>query len=190
MTAKSGRSAATEAPNMATLETSLGPLLLEPARPEELALVMGILDECAGWLHGRGIAQWALPQPPHEWEKMRVQIALGHVTLARLEVDRSIVGTLRVEWEDAHLWPDDPTGGGYVHALAVRNHIRGHGIGARLLDWAQAHIAAQGREYIRLDCWDKNARLCRYYESLGFRPCGHFTAGDWTGALYEKEAAP
>jgi len=46
---------------------------------EELPVVVGILDECATWLHSRGIARWALPQPPHEWEKMRDQIAQGNV---------------------------------------------------------------------------------------------------------------
>lgn len=175
---------------MSTLQSDLGRLLLEPARPEELPVVMGILDECAAWLHGRGIAQWALPQPPHEWEKMRRQIALGHVSLARLEADRSVIGTLRIEWEDPHLWPDDPFGGGYVHSLAIRNHVRGHHVGAGLLQWAQREIAERGRRYIRLDCWDKNEALCRYYESLGFRRCGGFEIGAWTGALYEKEAAP
>lgn len=171
------------------LETSLGFLTLEPARPKELPLVMGILDECAAWLHGRGIAQWALPQPPHEWDRMRGQIALGQVYLARTETDQQIVGTLRFEWEDLELWPNDPCGGGYVHALAVRNEFRGHKVGERLLEWAQTHIAARGRKYIRLDCWKENPQLCRYYARLGFRYCGDFARGFWIGALYEKEAA-
>ncbi len=170
--------------------TSLGPVLLETALPEELPVVMGILDECAAWLHARGIAQWALPQPPHEWEKMRGQIARGNVFLARREADRSLIGTLRIEWEDARLWPDDPIGGGYVHSLAIRSSVRGHRIGAGLLQWAQGRIADRGRKYLRLDCWKENAALCRYYESLGFRRCGDFEIGAWTGALYEKEARP
>ncbi len=175
---------------MSILQSGLGPLVLEPARPEDLPVVMGILDECAAWLHSRGIAQWALPQPPHEWERMGVQIALGHVTLVRLEADRSLIGTLRVEWEDTELWPDDPLGGGYVHSLAIRNHARGHKVGESLLRWAQEQIASRGRKYIRLDCWAENLQLCRYYEGLGFRRCGDFQRGAWSGALYEKEASP
>ena len=175
---------------MSILQSGLGPLVLEPARPEDLPVVMGILDECAAWLHSRGIAQWALPQPPHEWERMGVQIALGHVTLVRLEADRSLIGTLRVEWEDTELWPDDPLGGGYVHSLAIRNHARGHKVGESLLQWAQEQIASRGRKYIRLDCWAENLQLCRYYEGLGFRRCGDFQRGAWSGALYEKEASP
>ena len=175
---------------MPGIQTSLGLITLEPALPEELPLVMGILDECAAWLHGRGIAQWVLPQPPHEWEKMRTQIALGHVSLARLEADRSVIGTLRIEWEDP-FWGDHAAGvAGYVHALAIRNHVRGHGIGSQLLQWAQAQIAARGRNYIRLDCWKENAQLSRYYESLGFHYCGDFVDGNWVGALHEKEVAP
>lgn len=118
---------------------------------------------------------------------MRVQTTLGHVSLARMEADRSLVGTLRIEWEAPHLWPDDPMDGGYVHSLAIRNHVRGHQIGAGLLQWAQGQIADRGRRYIRLDCWKENAMLCRYYENLGFRRCGDFETGGWVGALYEKE---
>jgi len=155
---------------MSTLQSALGPLRLETAHLDELPVVMGILDECAAWLHSRGIAQWALPQPPHEWEKVRAQIALGHVTLARLEADYSDVA-------------------GYVHALAICNHVRGHQIGADLLQWAQRQIAGRGRKYIRLDCWKENAHLRHYYENLGFQYCRDFTDGKWSGALYEKEAS-
>lgn len=174
---------------MSTIDSDLGPIRLETALPEELPVVMDILDECAAWLHSRGIAQWVLPQPPHEWEKMRGQIALGQVYLVRLEADWSLIGTLRFEWEDP-FWDDHSDVAGYVHALAIRNHVRGHSLGTRLLDWAQSHIAAQGRKYIRLDCWKENARLRRYYENLGFRYCGEFVDRNWVGALYEKEAAP
>ena len=175
---------------MSILQSDLGPLVLETARAEELPLVMGILDECAARLHGRGIAQWALPQPPHEWERMRVQIGFGHVSLVRLESDRSLIGTLRIEWEDAELWPNDPIGGGYVHSLAIRDHAQGHRMGERLLQWAQEQIVSRGRKYIRLDCWAENLQLCRYYERLEFRRCGDFRRGVWVGALYEKEALP
>ncbi len=174
---------------MSTIPSDLGPVLLETALPDELPIVMGILDECAAWLHSRGIAQWALPQPPHEWEKMRRQIGLEHVTLARLKADRSLVGTLRIEWQDP-FWNDYSDIAGYVHALAIRSHVRGHGLGVRLLEWAQAQIADRGRTYIRLDCWKENPQLLRYYEVLGFRHCGDFIDGAWAGALYEKEVAP
>lgn len=171
----------------AGIQTSLGPISLETALPDELPVVMGILDECAAWLHSKGIAQWRSPQPPHEWERMKAQITLGQVFLARLESDRSVVGTLRIEWEDP-AWPHDSAVAGYVHALAICNHARGHGIGASLLEWAQAQIADRGGEYIRLDCWAENVVLRRYYEGLGFRYCGAFEEKGWIGVLYEKEA--
>ena len=175
---------------MRMFQSDLGLIRLETACPEDLPVVMGLLDECAARLHSRGIAQWALPQPPHEWEKIRVQISLGHVSLARMEADRSLVGTLRIEWEDAFLCPTDPIGAGYVHSLAICDHARGYRLGESLLQWAQGQIAERGRKYIRLDCWAKNPRLCRYYEDLGFRRCGDFEIGGWPGTLYEKEALP
>ena len=173
---------------MSILQSGLGPLLLGTARPEELLIVMGILDECAAWLHSRGIAQWASPQPPHEWDRMQAQIALGHVTLVRLEADRSLIGTLRIEWEDA-VWPDNILLGGYVHSLAVCNHARGtksvrSSCGGRRSRSSPAAGLTSG-----WTAGDKNLPLRRYYEGLGFRHCGDFQRGVWSGALYEKEAA-
>jgi ribosomal protein S18 acetylase RimI-like enzyme len=168
------------------LDTDLGPLTVAPARGGELAVVLGIVDEAAAWLTARGIRQWASPQPPHERDKVRREIARGQVYLARVQPDGRAVGTLRFEWDEPDLWPDDPAGGGYVHTLATRPEARGLGVGARLLDWAGEHIRAHGRDRVRLDCWAENPPLCRYYERLGFRRRGLFTRGAWVGALYEK----
>lgn len=55
---------------------------------------------------------------------------------------------------------------GYVHRVAVRD--RGTGVGARLLDWADGHVAGFGGDRLRLDCIAWDAPLRRYYERAGF----------------------
>lgn len=173
---------------MSLIETKLDPMTIHPAVSEDLPSVMGILNQAAARLQSRGIAQWPSPMSQGMWNKMAGQIAWGQVYLAKDPISLLPIGTLRFEWEDAEFWPQDPAGGGYVHSLAVSDNAVGQGIGAKLLEWAQAHIATSGRPLIRLDCWSKNAPLCRYYEALGFRPCGIVEHRDYSPALYEKKA--
>lgn len=55
----------------------------------------------------------------------------------------------------------------YVHRMAVSRRAAG-GIGGAILDWAGAHAAAQGKQWLRLDAWKDNEGLHRYYKTVGF----------------------
>lgn len=165
----------------------MGDLLVKPAQHDELPRVMGVLDEAAALLQARGIAQWPSPQPPLIWAVIEREIARGQVYLARVPPEEDPIGTLRFTWSDRELWPQDPEGAGYVHHLAIRNHVWGYGIGAALLEWAQQQIRQHPKRHMRLDCWGENPALCRYYERLGFTFCGHARQGDYLAALYQRE---
>jgi len=69
---------------------------------------------------------------------------------------------------------------GYIHTMAVRRDCAGQGMGVELLDWASGYFAKAGRRKLRLDCYENNARLCRYYDEHGFRTIGH---KNWNGAM-------
>ncbi len=167
------------------MRTSLGTLTMEQAKPEELPLVMEIVDEAAAWLHGRGITlQWPSPMPKDFWGVVEKEIAKGEVYLARL-ADGNAAGTLRFEWSDPELWARDPDGGGYVHTLGTRPWVHGHGIGAAMLMWAKEHVRAHGKPYLRLDCWGENEALVKYYSGLGFEYCGSVPDEGWSSALFQ-----
>jgi hypothetical protein len=46
---------------MTVLHTALGAVTVTPARPDEVPLIMAILDEAATWLPSRGMQQWPSP---------------------------------------------------------------------------------------------------------------------------------
>jgi GNAT superfamily N-acetyltransferase len=64
------------------------------------------------------------------------------------------------------LWADLPAPAAYVHRLAVRRIAAG--LGSRLLDRAVGTAAAEGRQFLRLDCVASNRQLRDYYEAAGF----------------------
>jgi len=79
---------------------------------------------------------------------------------------------------------------GYIHNLIVARSFAGQGLGRRLLQWAEDHVAASGRSLARLDCVVSNGELRHLYESAGYHWVSdrEFPAesGLRPTALYEK----
>lgn len=164
-------------------------LELTPAAPEEVGIVVELLEQAAAWLYEQGITdQWSRTVDP-AW--LAAGIDSGETWLARL--DGTVVGTLTLNWSDP-LWTDlGPVDvAGYVHRLTVRRDTRG--LGKALLDWAGEQIRAHGRELLRLDCVTRNTRLNDYYRAAGFTPMGEVVTnrargGTSTHSRYQRYVA-
>lgn len=167
--------------------------MMRRAGPEHIGNVLAVLDEAAAWLGERGVRQWP-PRFQREW--IELAVLAGDTWLA---VDgRHVLATVTLGWADG-LWADRPAPAAYVHRLAVRRTAAG--LGARILDWAAATAAAEGRHFLRLDCVASNRRLRDYYEAAGFRhrgdapvsgpPGGRTEPGPAvTVSRYERELPP
>src|SRR5436190_7580766 len=131
---------------MTILSSSLGLLTIDQAWPDDLAVVLEILDEAARWLQMHQIHQWAYPPPIGLQAKMAGEISKGEVYLARTVHDDYGVGTLRFEWSDNELWGDEADSeAGYVHTMAIQPSLHGHKLGETLIDWAKTHVRSRNR---------------------------------------------
>ncbi|WP_434112048.1 GNAT family N-acetyltransferase [Paraburkholderia caffeinilytica] len=106
-----------------------------------------------------------------------------------VELDGTSVGTFLLDLDDEKHWgPQEPIAG-YVHGLCVRNGFNGRGLGSFMLDWCAIKVSGLNRRFVRLDCPVHNAKLCAYYESLGFIRAGLYPEpepGGYVWSLYEK----
>ena len=166
------------------IESPLGTLIITPASKDELDVVIEIYDDAALWLTAQGSRQWPYPQPQWIRDAIEGRIEQGQVFLCRAPDDRAI-GTIRVQWADPNVWPEDSGDAGYIHGLATRRELKGQGIGRLMLEWARDYIRANGKKYLRLDCVADNPALRRYYENLGFRFCGEVADVHHLAARYE-----
>jgi GNAT superfamily N-acetyltransferase len=155
------------------------------AQPSDTDIVLAILDEAARWLQARGINQWPVPFPHAEVQQ---RFAEGAVYLAL--VDDQPAGTFSLFPSDLENWGPMPDDALYLHGLAVRRAFAGSGLGQALLHHAEDIAIAQGKRFLRLDCWAGNAALRRFYTAAGFRergivePC---VDGEvWNCRLFEK----
>jgi ribosomal protein S18 acetylase RimI-like enzyme len=56
----------------------------------------------------------------------------------------------------------------YIQNLAVTEKMRGHGIGTRLLTWAEEEATRTGCDRLAIDVVEENPRARALYERLGF----------------------
>lgn len=104
-----------------------------------------------------------------------------------VEQDGTSVGTFSLDFDDDSHWgPQEPIAG-YVHGPCVRKGFNGRGLGSFMLDWCANKVSGMNRRFVRLDCDVQNAKLCAYYESLGFIRVGLKPDG-YVWSLYEKRA--
>jgi ribosomal protein S18 acetylase RimI-like enzyme len=155
-------------------------LEIRPAREEDTLALVDLHNEAVEW-------QMATTEPPH-WtptneRQMRNQMENGEVYLGEthghaLAAGR-LVAALTLYWEaDA----------GHIRKLTVRSSLHGHGIGERMLSWANGEVARRGKPYVRLDCPESNTRLREYYISQGFAFLGIVENAGYRGALYQRPA--
>ena len=72
-------------------------LELRQATPDQVHIVLKILDEVAQWMMAKGVQQWDSPAPQAFVNFVAEEIPRGDFYLAWL--DGVPVGTVRVDWE-------------------------------------------------------------------------------------------
>lgn len=162
---------------------SNGCYALTRATEADVSTLVTLYEEAAAWLTARGLRQWV--PGTYSAEEMVAGMRAGHEMYLVRRGDEP-VGKLTLQWDDPESWGEQPPDAGYVHGLCVTRAVAGVGLGAALLDWAGAHVAAEGRTWLRLDCMKRNPELRAYYERQGFTFRGEGGSG-WS-ALYERPA--
>jgi len=152
------------------------------ARHEDADTVAELLDEATVWVGELGFEQWPLPFPRDE---LAEAIDRGEVYVVEGEDDEP-VATLALLQNDPKYWGDRPQDALYLHKFAVRRDRAGRGVGAAVVEWANAEAAEAGREFLRLDCLCDNPRIRDYYEDLGFEHRGDLVLNGRNMSLYER----
>ena len=155
---------------------------IKRARHEDADAVAELLDEATVWVGELGFEQWPLPFPRDE---LAEAIDRGEVYVVEGEDDEP-VATLVLLQDDPQYWGDRPQDAFYLHKFAVRRDRAGRGIGAAVVEWANAEAAEAGREFLRLDCLCENPRIRDYYEDLGFEHRGDLVLNGRNMSLYER----
>jgi GNAT superfamily N-acetyltransferase len=169
------------------------PLMLRLAAEDDMAEIIGLIEDAADWLRTKNTDQWAQPWPSLAGRDSRIlaDIRRGKTWIAWDNDVAAATITANPE-EDPH-WPDDLRRDPaiYVHRLVVARRRKGVGLGAALLDWAgRTARRDHGARWIRVSAWTTNLGLHAYYRRQGFEGSGlHPDDGYPSRARFQKSTA-
>jgi GNAT superfamily N-acetyltransferase len=155
-------------------------LRLTPANRGHLHLIIGLIEEAAHWLRGKGTDQWERPWPSREERDARIldDILAGEAKPDEPKTwlvwnDGIPAATITTDkYANTLLWNEEERkeGAAYVRRLIVSRGYAGIGLGSYLLNWAgNGAVRHYGAQWIRVDVWTENEPLHRYYKRQGFR---------------------
>jgi ribosomal protein S18 acetylase RimI-like enzyme len=150
----------------------------------DLPAFVELLEEAGAALWARGVRQWAAGLNRAQLPELTAQVEAGELLLAR--AGGRLVGGCIVTPLAPRFWKDQPPGTAYLGKLAVAPSASGAGLGVRIARHAEDASRARGFSKLRLDCWDRNPRLRRYYGDLGYTELGVVKLGSYEARLFEK----
>ncbi|MEU1288185.1 GNAT family N-acetyltransferase [Kitasatospora sp. NPDC005856] len=168
------------------------PLYVRAAVPADLPRLAALRAEAAAWIAlEHGSAQWSSPYDP---ERGLALIARGATVVAALAPHGEAVATVTLRPTGSpRLWSGEELArpARYLSSFTVDRRYTGHGIGARLGDWAAWRAARAGADLLRVNVWSDNTTLHAYYRAQGWRWV-RTVDGSRSGALFERAttAAP
>ncbi|RMI43863.1 GNAT family N-acetyltransferase [Streptomyces triticirhizae] len=162
---------------------------IRPGGPEDLPLVLGMLDGAVAWLVARGhTGQWGTePWSARPKARAKVERILTEGAPWIAEIDGEPAGTLTLTTGPGPEIPPADEPERYVHLLVTDRRFAGRGVGAALLAHAVEETRRVGVDLLRVDCYAGNeGRLVAYYTGQGFTPTEPFSVGDWHGQVLAR----
>lgn len=141
-------------------------MIISPAAPEDLQLLLRYRQEAASWLQAKGIDQWSNAFPE---EHILASIKGGNVYLIKDGASTAATVTLDNEPEPG-LWTKEELQEPcmHLHKLIVSRSYAGRELGHRILDWASDRTARAGGLWVRINVWSSNIALQEYWRNQGF----------------------
>lgn len=170
-------------------------MIITPAVPDDLALLLAFREEAAAWISELGSNQWRRPYPA---DRLMATIEAGTVFMVRDGGTTAATITLTPEAEEG-LWDEEELSEPsiFVNKLTVSRRYAGQDLGGRLLDWAGDRAFRAAAKWLRLDAWTTNEALQRYYLRQGFQHVRTVREGSAvnggprvSGWLAQREARP
>ncbi|MGH8933655.1 MAG: GNAT family N-acetyltransferase [Egibacteraceae bacterium] len=146
-------------------------MLITPASPDDLDILLALRDEGARWLASLDIDQWSSPWPSQD---LMVEGMLCNIQAEETFIvwdHTAAAATITVHrWANPDLWTESERAEPalYCHKLTVVRAYAGRALGAELIDWVCSRAVNSGATWLRADVWTTNDKLQRYYSDHGF----------------------
>jgi len=167
-------------------------MIIRSAIKDDATAILNLFDGAVQWLVDRGLsAQWGTQ--PFSINDVMVSQVNEWITK-----DLSFVGIVggKVSGficlsKNAPSYLDDldaliQAGNFFIQGLVADRRLKGCGVGAKLLQYADVIATDHRHDWIYVDCWNGEEYLATYYEGAGYEKVAAFYVGEWQGVLMQK----
>lgn len=166
---------------------------IRPGGPDDLGLLLGMLDDAVAWLVERGrAAQWGdRPWSDQPRLVIRATTLLSEGGAWVAEAMGEPAGVVVVSGEAPRYVPVVHEPETYVRLLVTARAHAGSGVGRELLEHARGLAGAAGSALLRVDCFGGgDQKLIRYYTDAGFTATEPYDLDGWPGQVLEQRLRP
>ncbi len=163
-------------------------IIVSEALVGELDPFIELLDEIGAWLWDKGVKQWAAGSHRQRRDALRERVERGYLILAR--ENGRLAGGCILSTIPVPVWKTAVDEALYISSLAVARSVAGQDVGGKILAFCADIARRQKQTRLRLDCWEGNSFLKRYYREQGFTELTAVAEHDYFCRLYEKTLAP
>ena len=141
-----------------------------------------VMRDVALWCEKTGKKMWKLGDLTKE--KLAEGLTPQNFFIGRVHGEAA--SSMILQWYDPLFWPEVlENESGFIHKLCVSRKYAGLGVSNKMVEYAIEECRRRKVKYLRLDTGWKRAKLCIFYESLGFVKVGKRTVNEKDYALYE-----
>ncbi|WP_066222211.1 GNAT family N-acetyltransferase [Formosa haliotis] len=156
----------------------------------EKDMVLDLFIEAAKSIAKMNIDHWQYWMDPPEEKLKWVASGLRNGAFFVIKTgDDKTIGMVQILNEDELYWGKQTETALYVHSLVVKDTYKGLGLGQQILQDIEQQARRKDCRYLRLDADAKNPKLCRYYETIGFRKVGTKVLPLSVYNLYQKDVS-
>jgi GNAT superfamily N-acetyltransferase len=151
----------------------------------DLLNVQKVMQEAAQWLIDKSEALWSLEQ----FSEKHLSDLIYKNSLYLAQKENEVVGAFILQTDDELFWSDsNVTKAFYVHKLCVSRNVAGQGVAQNILEWVKTKALRENKVVVRLDCAPR-AKLCAFYETVGFKKHSEGRVGNFDVVRYELAVA-
>lgn len=152
------------------------------AQKEDLKAAHQLLVIRCQWFIENHIHGWNINTYPVQYNEQYLEEQMQSNKVYVAKEEGKIIGIMLLKSEDKEYWTDDVKAY-YLHHFATDPHYQG--IGKKMIEFAKEIAKQDGKNYLRLDCFESNAKLNGYYANLGFKSKGVGKIGNYEYRLWE-----
>ncbi|KLU62629.1 acetyltransferase (GNAT) family protein [Peptococcaceae bacterium CEB3] len=132
---------------------------------DELEILLSMYREKAEWLNRIGQPMWSMEYL--EKQNFITKYDYPDCFVAYIN-DIPIGGFILLESDKLFWGTDDHLAVYYIHKLVVTHDYTGQGNAEKMLGWIEEYAKTNGKEAVRLDCYEDRKYLLQLYKSCGF----------------------